>query len=68
MTIALADINNDSYIDIYVTNSRSRDIRDEGSVKLATRKWKAITHSKYNNRLIMFKFVIFERLQEALPI
>ena len=40
MTIALADINNDSYIDIYVSNNRSRDIRDEGSVKLPEEKGK----------------------------
>ena len=60
MTIALADINNDSYIDIYVSNNRSRDIRDEGSVKLARRKGQIIIPPKYKDRLIMSNGVIKE--------
>ena len=60
MTIALADINNDSYIDIYVSNNRSRDIRDEGSVKLVRRKGQIIIPPKYKDRLIMSNGVIKE--------
>ena len=43
-----------------MSNNRSRDIRDEGSVKLARRKGQIIIPPKYKDRLIMSNGVIKE--------
>lgn len=52
MTIALADIDRDGDLDVYLVNNRSNDIRDEGSIPLSMRNGEVVVSPRFQNRLI----------------
>lgn len=52
MTVALADVDRDGDLDVYLTNNRSNDIRDEGSIPLTMRNGQVTVPSRLQNRLI----------------
>jgi len=60
MTMALADIDGNGTVDLYVTNNRSTDIRDEGSVKLRRVKGKLVIPPEHHNRLVVSGGVLKE--------
>ena len=60
MTMALADIDGNGTVDLYVTNNRSTDIRDEGSVKLRRVKGKLVIPPEHRNRLVVSSGVLKE--------
>ena len=51
MTMALADVDSNGTLDLYVTNNRPSDIRDEGSITLRRVGGKLVIPAKYRNRL-----------------
>ncbi len=52
MTVALADVDRDGDLDVYLTNNRSNDIRDEGSIPLTMRNGQVTVPPRLQNRLI----------------
>ena len=60
MTMALADIDGNGTVDLYVTNNRSTDIRDEGSVKLRQVNGKLLIPQEHRNRLVVSGGVLKE--------
>ncbi len=60
MTMALADIDGNGTVDLYVTNNRSVDIRDEGSVKIRQINGKLVIPSEHRNRLVVSGGVLKE--------
>ena len=60
MTMALADVDGNGTLDLYVTNNRSSDIRDEGSITLRRVGGKLVIPAKYGNRLVVSGGVVKE--------
>jgi len=60
MTMALADVDGNGSLDLYVTNNRSSDIRDEGSIKLRRVGGKLVIPSQYRKRLVVSGGVVKE--------
>ena len=52
MTMALADVDSNGTLDLYVTNNRSSDIRDEGSITLRRVGGKLVIPAQYRNCLL----------------
>ena len=60
MTMALADVDSNGTLDLYVTNNRPSDIRDEGSITLRRVGGKLVIPAKYRNRLIVSGGIVKE--------
>jgi len=60
MTMALADVDGNGTLDLYVANNRSSDIRDEGSITLRRVGGKLVIPAKYRNRLVVSGGIVKE--------
>ena len=60
MTMALADVDGNGTLDLYVTNNRSSDIRDEGSITLRRVGGKLVVPAQYRERLVVSGGVVKE--------
>jgi hypothetical protein len=60
MTMALADVDGNGTLDLYVANNRSSDIRDEGSITLRRIGGKLVIPAKYRNRLVVSGGIVKE--------
>ena len=60
MTMALADVDGNGTLDLYVTNNRSSDIRDEGSITLRRVGGKLVIPAKYGKRLVVSGGIVKE--------
>ncbi|HLH52736.1 MAG TPA: FG-GAP-like repeat-containing protein, partial [Verrucomicrobiae bacterium] len=60
VTMALADIDGDGTLDLYVANNRTDDIRDHGSVDLQMINGKLTIPPSLTNRLVLIKGNLFE--------
>ena len=60
MTMALADVDSNGTLDLYVTNNRPSDIRDEGSITLRRVGGKLAIPAQYRNRLIVSGGIVKE--------
>ena len=54
LTVALADVDGNGTVDIYVANNRSDDIRDQGEVRLNLVGGKRSVPAALQNRLVLF--------------
>ncbi len=52
-TLALADVDGNGSLDVYVTNYRPNDIRDSGRVQLESRNGKTVVPARMRNRLFL---------------
>jgi hypothetical protein len=60
VTMALADIDGDGTLDLYVANNRTDDIRDQGSVDLQMVNGKLTIPPSLTNRLVLIDGKLFE--------
>ena len=60
MTMALADVDSNGTLDLYVTNNRPSDIRDEGSITLRRVGGKLVIPAQYRNRLVVSGGIVKE--------
>ena len=60
MTLALADVDGNGTLDLYVANNRSDDIRDRGEVQLSMVGGKPTVPAALRNRLVIFRGQILE--------
>lgn len=60
VTMALADIDGNGTLDLYVANNRADDIRDRGQVDLQMLNGKLIIPPSLTNRLVMINGKLFE--------
>ena len=60
LTTALADIDGNGSLDLYVANNRSEDIRDQGEVKLSLVGGKRTVPAALRNRLVLFEDQVLE--------
>lgn len=60
MTLALADVDGNGTLDLYVANNRSDDIRDRGQVQLSMVGGKPAVPAALRNRLVIFRGQILE--------
>ena len=60
MTMALADVDSNGTLDLYVTNNRSSDIRDEGSITLRRVGGELVIPAKYRKRLLVSGGIVKE--------
>ena len=60
LTTALADVDGDGSLDLYVANNRSEDIRDQGEVKLSLVGGKRTVPAALRNRLVLFEDQVLE--------
>jgi hypothetical protein len=51
-TLALADVNGDGTLDLYVCNYRPDDIRDQGEVAVEQRNGRLVVPARYRDRLV----------------
>ncbi|HEY5914448.1 MAG TPA: VCBS repeat-containing protein, partial [Verrucomicrobiae bacterium] len=52
-TLALADIDGNGTLDLYVANYRAEDVRDDNLVEIRSVGGKMVLHPKYANRLVL---------------
>jgi hypothetical protein len=60
MTMALADVDSNGTLDLYVTNNRPSDIRDEGSITLRRVGGKLVIPAQYRKRLVVSGGIVKE--------
>lgn len=60
MTLALADVNGDGALDLYVANNRAEDIRDRGQVLLRSVRGQAVVPPALTNRLVIINGQLME--------
>lgn len=60
VTLALADVNGDGALDLYVCNNRTDDIRDRGKVDLQMVRGKVVIPPKFKDRLLYEKGALLE--------
>ena len=60
MTMALADVDSNGTLDLYVTNNRASDIRDEGSITLRRIGGKLVIPAQYRKRLVVSGGIVKE--------
>ncbi len=60
MTLALADVDGDGTLDLYVANYRTEDIRDQSRIEVRTINGRTVLAPQYEGRLMLVGGQVFE--------
>jgi hypothetical protein len=60
VTLALADVDGNGTLDLYIANNRTSDIRDRGQIDMSMRRGQVIIPPQFRDRLLVMEGRLFE--------